>query len=112
MTSRDRHYEHALPRLHPLQILDSGVINMSLLVQEYMRPKSETSQESGWSSSGKESLAHHKTAQRDLDDPDIEQGVDATGGPLRRKKLFAQPLATGGPTSDASSDDSVDDSDN
>ncbi|WFD00296.1 hypothetical protein MYAM1_003044 [Malassezia yamatoensis] len=106
MASRDRHYEYTLPRLHPLQILDSGVIN------EYTRTDTQTSQESGWSSSGKEPLAHQATAQRDLDDPDIEQGVDATGGPLRKKKLFAQPLATGGPTSDASSDDSVDNSDN
>lgn len=50
-------------------------------------------------------------SQRDLDDPEIEQGADRSGIPLRRRKLFGQPLATGGPTSDASSASSFTDDD-
>lgn len=49
-------------------------------------------------------------SQRDLDDPAIDDGVASSGIPLRKRKLFAQPLTTGGPTSDASSEDDSDES--
>ncbi|WFD03987.1 hypothetical protein MOBT1_002684 [Malassezia obtusa] len=49
-------------------------------------------------------------SQRDLDDPNIEEGVGTSDIPLRQRKLFAQPLTTGGPTSDASSEESTDES--
>ena len=50
-------------------------------------------------------------SQRDLDDPDIEHGASTSVIPLRKRKLFAQPVTTGGPMSDASSAESGDESD-
>ncbi|PKI85538.1 hypothetical protein MVES_000106 [Malassezia vespertilionis] len=50
--------------------------------------------------------------QRDLDDPLIELGASQGGIPLRKRKLFTQPLDAGGPISDASSEDDSDSSGN
>ncbi|KAI3617810.1 hypothetical protein CBS9595_003719 [Malassezia furfur] len=87
----------SVPQLHPLQVLESG---LSLHVEACAENEADASQ----------ATAHdpHDAAhsQRDLDDPEIEQGASTSTIPLRKRKLFAQPVTTGGPTSDASSAES------
>lgn len=81
---------------------------LSLHVEEDLDQKEAPAHAPYWpTSSASQEL---DLSQRDLDDPNIEEGVGTSDIPLRQRKLFAQPLTTGGPTSDASSEESTDES--
>ncbi|KOS14338.1 hypothetical protein Malapachy_4123 [Malassezia pachydermatis] len=88
--------------LHPLQSLESGVINLSLHVEEQRSGKQRTGvAKPSWSSLPSDPEA--SASQRDLDDPLIHEGVSQTGIKMRKRKLYAQPQNGGGPMSDDSS---------
>ncbi|KAI3624082.1 hypothetical protein CBS14141_002510 [Malassezia furfur] len=96
------HPHKSVPQLHPLQVLESGV---SLHVEAYADVGAGASQATS------HDTQEAAQSQRDLDDPDIEHGASTSVIPLRKRKLFAQPVTTGGPMSDASSAESGDESD-
>ncbi|WFC95797.1 hypothetical protein MBRA1_002451 [Malassezia brasiliensis] len=80
--------------------VDNAQATLSLHVEAYAEDEADASQATTYD------VHDAALSQRDLDDPDIEQGASTSAIPLRKRKLFAQPVTTGGPTSDASSAES------
>ena len=94
----------SMPLIHPLHILESGIIHMALHVEESRERKEYTK---AYVPSAFTSSQHSSTPAaslpRDLDDPTMDE-YDPSQVPVRKRKLYAQVQGGNGPMSDDSSE--------
>ena len=93
----------SMPLIHPLHILESGIIHMSLHVEESRERKEYTkAYVPNTYMSSQQSSTPAASMPRDLDDPAMEE-YDPSQVPVRKRKLYAQ-VQGNAPMSDESSE--------
>jgi hypothetical protein len=94
----------SMPLIHPLHILESGIIHMALHVEESRERKEYTkAYVPNVFMSSQHSSTPTASLPRDLDDPAMDE-YDPSQVPVRKRKLYAQVQGGNGPMSDDSSE--------